>query len=328
MITALKTRRPDFWKIAVSLLLIPIAWIGIAIWKNEEPIHALMPAKNLWDWIQLLLIPLLLAAGVLLWIRFQREAERQRAVLQREISRDGQQESAFQDYINRMTDLLLREKLSKFSPEEVRNAARIRTLTILRGLDPKRKGFVLLFLKDSALVDREAVVDLCGADLSAASLPYARLVRINLGEANLSKSYLCAANLSKAYLSEVNLSRSDLSWANLSGADLFGANLSGADLTRADLSGANLNGANLAGCRLSGANLSEADLTGVNLNVCDLAGANLRGAKLGGAELVGVDLSEADLSQADLSGTRITRTNLEKAKSLEGTTLPDGTKHE
>lgn len=321
MKTTLKTRWP------VLLLIVP-GVIGLSMFTRDSSISALLPAKSLWDWMELLLIPLVLAGGVVVWMKSQREAGRQRAGLQRDIAADNQRETAFQDYINRMTELLLKEKLSRFSPEEVRNTARVRTLSILRELDPKRKGLVFLFLKDSGLVDREAVVDLCGADLREASLPYARLSRVNLGEANMSKAYLCSANLNKAYLGEVNLSGADLSWANLSGADLFGANLRGADLTRANLSGANLNGANLTGCCLSEADLSQSDLSGVNLNVCDLTGANLRGAKLGGAELVGVDLSEADLSQADLSGTRITRTNLEKAKSLEGATLPDGTKHE
>lgn len=321
------TRWPVFWKIAIFILLIVLALLALPMQGNSFQELDAVRAKTLWDWMQLLLIPLGLAGAVLLWTRFQQETGRQRAALRHEIATDNQREAAFQDYINRMTELLIKEKLSKFSPEEVRSIARVRTLTLLRGLDPKRKGLVFLFLKDSGLVDREAVVDLCGADFSQASLPHARLGRVNLGEANLSKAYLCAANLSTAYLGEVNLSGADLSWANLNQADLFGANLSGADLTRANLSGARLNGANLTGCRLNGADLSGADLSGVKLYVGDLAGANLRGAKLGGAELVGADLTEADLSQADLSGTQVTRTNLEKAKSLEGAILPDGTKH-
>ena len=48
----------------------------------------------------------------------------------------------------------------------------MRTLTVLRGLDANRKGQVFLFLKDSSLVDREAVVDLVGADFSGASLAF------------------------------------------------------------------------------------------------------------------------------------------------------------
>ena len=291
-----------------------------------------LQAKTLWDWMNLLLLPLIIIGGALLLNRSRRIMERQQgeelSSVNREIASDRQKEEALQAYFDRIADLLLKDKLSKFSPEDVRAVARIRTLAVLRGLDPRRKGLVLLFLKDSSLIDREAVIDLCGADLKGVSIPFASLGRINLSEADLKGADLQGAGLSKAYLSGTNLSGANLVGANLAGADLFDANLSGADLSHAKLNGAKLNGANLRGCRLNEANLSEADLSGVNLDITDLIGANLRGAKLGGARLAGADLSEADLSQADLSGTQLTETDLEKVKSLEGAILPDGTKHE
>ncbi len=291
-----------------------------------------LPAKTLWDWMNLLLIPLVLAGGVFLLNHSRREQERQQvekhAALEREIAKDRQQEIAFQGYVDRMADLLQKDKLSKFSPDEIRNIARARTLTILRGLDGKRKGSVLLFLKDSGLIERgEAVIDLCEADLHGALLVNANLYRVNLSDANLSGADLRGANLSKSYLGDSDLRGANLSGANLNGADIFEANLNGAHLNQTKLSKANLSGADLRGCRLNEADLREADLSKANLNVGDLAGANLRGAKLGGAKLLGVDLRQADLSQADLSGTQITETELEKVKSLEGTTMPDGTKH-
>jgi uncharacterized protein YjbI with pentapeptide repeats len=303
------------------------AWTGLG-----KPAGGFMPAKMLWDWMDLLLMPLLLTGGLILLNRSGPEKERQRAgesaSLDREIAKDHQQEEALQAYFNQMADLLLKEKLSKFSSEEVRNIARIRTLTVVRGLDAKRKGSVLLFLKDSELIDREAVIDLSGADLSGASVAFASLNRVNLSEANLSGANLSGTNLGKSYLGGTNLSGANLSSANLGGADLFQANLSVANLTQARLSEANVNGADLRGSCLNKADLSGADLSGANLNVGDLVGANLRGAKLGGAKLLGADLREADLSLADLSGTEIVETELEKAKSLEGTTMPDGTKHD
>jgi uncharacterized protein YjbI with pentapeptide repeats len=328
MESTLKIKWSGYWKSVILMLFIlpALIWLRtqghIVEWMNQT-----FSGKTFWDWMDILLIPLVLSGGVILWIRSRHQLERQRSELERSIATDNQQESAYQDFVDRITELMLKEKLSRFSPEDVRNIARVRTLAVLRGLDGKRKGLVLLFLKDSCLVDREAVVDLGGADLSGAALAYSRLSRVNLGLANLSKADLQAANLSKSYLGEVNLSGANLRWANLSGADLFGANLSGADMTYANLKGANLMGANLSGCCLNEADLSESDLSGVNLNIGALARANLRKANLGGAELLGADLSEADLTQADLSGTQVTRTNLEKAKSLEGAILPDGTKH-
>jgi hypothetical protein len=299
-----------------------LEWTGLA-----KAVITSLQTKTFWDWLDLLLLPLVLASGLLLLITSRQQIERQRseedALVEREIASDQQKEEAIQAYFDRIADLLLKDKLSKYSPEEVKTVARIRTLTVLRGLDPKRKGRILMFLKDSGLIDREAVIDLCGADLSGISAAFASLGRVNIGDANLSGADLQGAGLGKSYLSGTNLRGANLAGANLAGADLFEADLSGANLSGAKLNGANLNGANLRGCRLNEANLSDADLSGVNLSVGDLIRANLRGAKLEGARLTG-----ADLSQADLSGTQLTKTELEKAKSIDGATLPDGTKHE
>ena len=333
METISKTRKPGLLKMAVTLPLSMPAVIWFTTHRQNlewnglgRSILASLQMKTLWDWMELLLLPLVLAGGVLLLNLSRRRVERQRskeqAFVDREIASDQQKEEAVQAYFDRISDLLLKEKLSKYSPEEVKTVARIRTLTVLRGLDPGRKGRILMFLRDSGLIDREAVIDLCGADLSGVSAPYASLGRVNIGEANLKEADLRGASLGKAYLGGTNLQGANLSGANLAGADLFEANLSGADLSYAKLNGANLNSSDLRGCRLNEANLSDADLSGVNLSVGDLNRANLRGAKLEGARLAG-----ADLSQADLSGTQLTKTDLEKAKSIEGATLPDGTKH-
>jgi hypothetical protein len=106
----------------------------------------------------------------------------------------------------------------------------------------------------------------------------------------------------------------------------------GIDVTGADLCGANLHRADLTEANLSEAGLKGVNLTGAYLDVANLRRADLRGAKLCGAYLVGADLSEADLRRTDLSGAdlslaKVIRKQLAKAKSLEGATMPDGTKH-
>lgn len=335
----LKAKSLRFLRITGIILLSAFAVLWLAMkgysvqWTGfGKPVESSLQSKTLWDWMNLLLIPLFLAGSAIFLNRSKRETESERtekqAAWEREIALDRQQENAFQTYIDRMADLLHKEKLSKFSPEEVRNVARIRTLTVLRGLDAKRKGAVLLFLKDSGLIDREAVIDLCEADLRGASLAFSNLYRVNLSDADLSGADLRGVNLSRSYLGDANLSGADLTGANLKAADLFEANLSGAKLNQTRLIKANLTSADLRGCSLNEADLQEADLSKANLNVGDLVGANLKAAKLGGAKLLGADLRRADLSQADLSGTQITETEWEKAKSLEGTTMPDGTKHD
>jgi hypothetical protein len=80
------------------------------------------------------------------------------------------------------------------------------------------------------------------------------------------------------------------------------------------------------------ADLRETDLTGADLRNADLAGTNLRRADLYYANLMGADLREAYLNEAalnyaNLTNTEITQKQLEACRSLEGTTMPDGSQH-
>jgi uncharacterized protein YjbI with pentapeptide repeats len=209
--------------------------------------------KTLWDWMELLIIPLALALAAFALNRSETNLERQsveaRSKVEREIAIDHQQEEALQSYLDRMTELLLKEDLRNTDNEEVQNVARIRTLSVLRGLDARRKGLVLQFLHESKLLDGEKpVVILWDADLSEAELSDVILNRANLGGV-----ILRGANLEGADLTEASLDHADLEFANLQGATLVNVVLSGASLKNAFLSKANFTGAVLKGAKFEGA---------------------------------------------------------------------------
>ncbi len=132
--------------------------------------------KTLWDWLQLLIIPVVLAlAGYVINLtisRSEQEATKQRAKTEQEIAQDNQRETALQEYIDRMSELIIEKKVRDSRPEdEVRTIARVRTLTVLPRLDPIRKRSVLQFLYESGLIDKDKrIIDLSGADLSRADL--------------------------------------------------------------------------------------------------------------------------------------------------------------
>lgn len=249
--------------------------------------------KTLWDWMELLIIPLFLAGGAFYLQRSERAVERKaaddRAKLERELATDRQQEAALQAYLDRMADLLLKEKLGESESEKALNVARVRTLTVMRGLNATRNGIVLRFLHDIQL-------------------------------AGNMKSYLFV----DANLDRVNLEGVDLSETNLHTAKLEGANLQGAHLEAVNLRSANLKDANLQGAFLQGANLQGANLIRANLQ-----GAYLRGAKMQGAFLDGANLNDANLKDANLQGVMLDKGNsLTTVRSLKGATMPDGTKHD
>lgn len=285
--------------------------------------------KTLWDWLQLLIIPFALA-GAALWFNWlQGRTERALSIAQsgieREIAQDQQRENMLQEYLNRMSELLLDKKLRTSKPDdEIRKIARVRTLATLRSLDGTRKGMLVQFLYDAGLIVKgSSIIELDDASLNGAYL---------LG-AKLKGSRFTYVSFFNAELKYCHLELADLTWtifeeAKLAEAYLTGADLSYADLTKSDLTHAFLNQAILTEAKLTGSNLAKAYLNEANLTGADLEGANLSGAFLPEANLTRAKLTGADLSESNLKGVVVNEKQLAKAKSLKGATMPDGTKHE
>lgn len=270
------------------------------------------PEKTLWDWLDLLIVPAVLAVVGLVFTRLERANERA-------IADQRFQDETLRTYLDQMTELLLNKQLRSSQPNsEVRDVARVRTLIALRRLDEERRAIVMHFLRDSKLVglkDEEKIVNFDGVDLSKADLTGIDLSTISLGKANLGKANLGRANLFHATLSE----------ATLEGADLRGANLEGATLSEATLRDANLHKANLRESTLIRTNLEGADLREVNLSQADLSDAFLIRANLSDAFLIETNLTRAiliagRLSQDTLSQADLTRTILEGV-ILEGASI-------
>jgi uncharacterized protein YjbI with pentapeptide repeats len=210
-------------------------WTGFGARTTSPPAAIdpeFLPAKTLWDWLGLGIVPLVLALVAFFFNRAERNNEQA-------IAQDRFRENALQTYLTQISELLLDKKLADTgSSHEARAVARMRTLTVLRQLDPARKAIVLKVLWDASLIKassplEEPQVDLRGADLRGAALHYIVLSSTDLRE----------VVLDEAMLSEANLSGTDLTRASLRGADLRGADLRGADLRWADLRSVNLSGA-------------------------------------------------------------------------------------
>ncbi len=221
----------------------------------------------------------------------QTQASERQHLTDLQIANDQQQEATLQTYLDRMSELLLTNKLGESKPgDAVRNVARARTLTALRRLDPVRKGLLVQFLADSFLIENRQPSD--------SSLIEKKQPIVDMQDADLTHADLEYANLYNTYLLNTNLS----------GADLSGAILDHAYLTAADFSKVTQsNCADFSYASLVGANFSGANLSYAILDHTDLRAANLYGA---------------DLSYADLSGATVTKEQLAEAKSLEGTILP------
>ena len=250
--------------------------------------------KTAWDWLQLLIIPLVLGAGAIWFNMQQSQTSLQIAQANRnkdlQVAKDTQEEATLKAFLDDMSDLLLNHNLRKSHlGDEASQLGRERTLTTLRRLKADRNRIVVQFLQDAHLIGGEnAVINLSYPDQETGL--HRQIMRIiehipDQGGAS-----------GRAYLPG-GLSGDDLRLVNLNFVDLGGADLSFADLSGADLSFANLNYTKLNYTNLSGADLSNATLSG------------------------------ADLSNANLSGAVVTQEQLTRAYSLKGAIMPGGSIH-
>ena len=216
------SRRQVLWTIRIVLgLVVVLSVLTLVGWPFDV---------TLWDWLDLLIIPLVLAIGGFLFTRSENRATQ--AAAERRA-----QDEAFQTYLDQIGQMMLdkdRPLLQSKEGDEVRILARARTLTVLRRLNGDRRAQVVQFLYESGQIYRDSsVLILSGANLDEAALNGADLSSINLSEANLSGADLHRAVMRGAHLSEANLSGANLSGANVGYVDLSGADLNGADLSGA-----------------------------------------------------------------------------------------------
>ena len=100
------------WSAIIIILIMlgrTVPWTGFGDYTTSA--GELVPGKTLWDWMELLIIPIVLAIGAYYLNRSERAVERRiaedRAKLEREIATDRQQEATLQAYIDRISELLL-----------------------------------------------------------------------------------------------------------------------------------------------------------------------------------------------------------------------------
>ncbi len=319
-----------------------LPWTGFGARPNAS--GQLEPAKTLWDWLELLSLPAVIAAAALSinrsQVRVQHESIQQRDETAVQIAQDDQQEQVLNGYLEHIGSLLLEYHLRSSKPaDDIRSVARARTFSALRSLDARRNSRLLQFLREAGLIVSTDIIsfkeadlggvelaqaDFHGLDLSGTILKGANLSEADLSQANLTGANLMGTNLKGANLNYADMRRADLRQANLSQAQLFRGNLFTARLESANLSGANLSMGQMKLARLNGADLSSASLNEADCSNAIFFNATMRGANLTDADLGNASLTNADLSGAILTGAQVTQRQLARALSIAGAALPDG----
>jgi pentapeptide repeat protein len=286
--------------------------------NKQKPDTGYLRAKTLWDLLDLLIVPIVLAGVGYFFNRTQQNNTEitadKRATTEREIAEQRSQDAVLDTYLNQMAELLIDKKLRLEPTEEVKNIALIRTLTALRRLDGDRNSILLRFLHDTGLLGRKSPDD--------------PVPKLDMVKAELRGGKLHGANLEGVTLVGANLEKADLEEANLGWTWLATARLKGAILRLANLQWANLEDANLESANLESANLQWASLAKANLERADLGAAFLQHANLKDANLKDANLREANLQEANLEWTNLTEPQLATAFGLWFATMPLGSRYD
>ena len=221
--------RTGTWLLMVlGLLLVLIAAGYILDWQWTG-----FPQERLFDWIQILAIPVAVAIGAFVLNRAaqrrdddaqrKREQESQKAQQEQREREEAievrrEEEAALQAYLDYISQMLTdpdRPLRRSHLGDNLSVVARAQTLTVLGRLqDGMRKRSILQFLNEAGLISGNgSIISLLRADLRGANLEGANLYQANLQEASLQEASLQGANLQGA---------------NLQGADLRGACLQAA----------------------------------------------------------------------------------------------------
>jgi uncharacterized protein YjbI with pentapeptide repeats len=325
---------------AVTLSRFWVATIVAAIFSIICFLVYFVAKKSLWEFLDLLIVPMALA---IIGFGFtaqqqarQTQIEKQRDERAQAVEEQRAQNAALQAYLDQMNHLMLeKDLLISEEGDTVFTLAQARTTTGITQLDGEHNQAMTRFLHDSGLLREPAL--LAKAGLEDAELPKAVLQNANLAGTNLKGANLAAAVLINADFStektggeDIHSITADLTKADLSNAALQGANLAGCQLKEATLTDATLQSADLSSASLQGADLSHAALQGADLSPATVPGfppgvlpkipTNLTDADLGDAALQSANLSRADLTNADLTDANLTGADLTNAV-LRDTTL-------
>ena len=215
-------RKPRWWRnrnllwavvVALAVWILVLASIIVDDFGGFQEI-------GFWEWVGVLIIPVVFATGTALLTNAQTQHELAGAHVRA-------QDEAIQQYLDQMSNLLVVEKMREKPPEsDLFMLAEARTLAVLLKLDGDRKRVPL------KLIARLELINVASPSLS---LKNAGLNDADLHELTLLNVCLMGADLRLTDLMGADLRESDLTWVDMRGADLRRAILTDASLAHSNL---------------------------------------------------------------------------------------------
>lgn len=235
--------------------------------------------KKGWDFLQLLIAPLLIAGigfGLQDSVK-QRDIQQQKADKEREqsIAEDRAKEDTLKKYLDQMEDLLKAGLLninmrSKNSYDSYKSdqfiIAQTKTVLAIQLLDRNRQQLVIQFIEASGFNNTSKKTD------PEKPTEWGKTDRVLLYKAQMRKANLVGSDLSGTALVGVYLRDANLGCdKNGQCSNLSSSDLRGADLTNAILTGANLRETNFRDADLSNTDIKDANFSGAkNLTIAQV----------------------------------------------------------
>lgn len=223
-------------------------WTGFHFQEeNEQGFYY----RTLWDWLELLIIPIVLAIGGWLFSSADKDSALR-------IEQSNQRQNILNSFIEKISNLVVVENFK--NPEKNSDIVQITRALITstcRQLDPDRKAEALQVIYELHLIDKNPIVNLFGVNFDKINLEHAPLVESEIKGAYFRKGCFKNANLQGSIFLGSNFSKADFRGANLTNTDFSETTLDGANFSCCDLRLTNIN--TLISC--THANFKHAKLT-------------------------------------------------------------------
>ena len=289
----------------LAIVAIVSNWIANFKWSGFQK-------KSFWDWLQLLIIPLMLALGAF----YLNSAADFRDY---QIAQEQKHQEILTDYFSKMQDLIVETKKSKQTPGskesnseerlllEFRPTAQALTLSVLEQLDGERKGKVITYLAESQLI----TVD----NNKLSTQPEIKLDGANLDDIELgNKGQRNSLNEDEmTIIDKIKIKNANMKRANLSGLQLLYSELNGSNLENATLENVNFTGSTMIGSRFINGKITDVNFTDVRLGKTIFDNVKLENIKISDK----TNFDNACFTKIDTSNTKqepylLTKENLKK----------------
>jgi uncharacterized protein YjbI with pentapeptide repeats len=303
------------------------------------------PPKTIWDLLDLLIVPLALAAGA---AYLDLSNKKRQFAIEEERLKDAR----YRNYLSSMEKLILEHGLLEQNPESsCQYLAQAYTRDVIKEINGMRIGELLDFLESYRLdlIDPERPqISLRGLRFKKAIMSFRNIRRVNLAEVILHRSEWNKCTCDEIYAPYAKFFRATIHKANFNNCNFENVEFKYSDLRDTIFDSCKLNGADFFRTNLTGTVFKNCELRNVNWEKSkgldkkyrlyieiidgneikkdypsiDLSGMVFKEADLSGKNLAGADLSHCDFSDANLRGANLHAARLRQAK-FRGATLID-----